>query len=443
MSSSAKKAQKRQPWLLLRFGGMGDAMFVTVAARALHERGYSVDVCTNEHSAPLLEHNPYINKVIVEQRMGPIQVIDGQYPVDLVVDGDSLMPSFGLFERYRAKPSKGAKSATLYPYNVTNYYRVIENSSHHPMLWPTQISDYRNTYDEHLGWAHIDPMSVPTDKKRPVYVVTGKEAAWAEGVLRGFPRPLYLVQVNASSPVRTFYRTSELLGALKRHPGTIIIWEANPQNPLQGMWRVVSFKASADAPESPGGAGIPFPEDIPAIRATAALIAAADMLVSADTCVSHIAEAVKTHHVTYYTSVPAWTRSAYYTHEYTVDAKVPLGERVCKCGIIGRDCPRKIQDAWAQLRKSEHELLKLLQPNQRQELQMPPLDTPLDTQGKPPHEHFNMTPEELRLAVNSAIAHYDAMRQSEAYCSADVHLDVAVEEAIKLWGLDPTTKEAE
>lgn len=434
----SKTKTKRQPWLLLRFGGMGDAMFVTVVARALHERGYAVHVATNEQSAPLLEHNPYIDKVIIEKRMGPIQVIDGQYPADLVKDGDSWMPSFGLFDRYKAQPSVGAKSSVLYPYNVTNYYRVIENSSHHPMLWPTQISDFHNTYDEHLAWAHIDPMSVPADKKRPVYVVTSKEKEWAQGVLRGFPRPLYLVQVNASSPVRTFYRTSELLDALKRHPGTIITWEVNPQNPTQGMWRVVSFRSSADVPETPGGAGLPFPDDIPPIRATAALIAEAGLLVSADTCVSHIAEAVKTPHVTYYTSVPAWTRSMYYTHEYTVDARIPLGERTCKCGIIGRDCPRKIQDAWGMLKKSERELLRLLQPNQRQELQMPPETEPLDTHGKPPHEHFKMTPEELRLAVNAAVAHYEAMRQGEAYCSAAVDLASATEGAIARWNLDTT-----
>lgn len=443
MNKRRQPTAKRTPWLLLRFGGMGDAMFLTAAARALHEMGYAVDVATNEQSAPLLAHNPYIRNVIIEQRMGPIQSIDNMYPVDLVKDGDVLMPSLGLFERYKAKASAGAKSAELYPFHVTNYFRIIENGSHHPMVWPTQLSDFRNTYDEHLAWAHIDPQSVPADRKRPVYVVTPEEAAWAEGVLKGFPRPLYLVQANASSPVRTFYRTSELLDALKRHPGTIIIWEVNPQNPLQGMWRVVSFKTDATAPDSPSGAGIPFPEHIPPIRATAALIATADMLVSADTCVSHIAEAVKTRHVTYYTSVPAWTRSQYYTHEYTVDARVPLGPRTCKCGIIGRDCPRKIQDSWGCLKKAEKELLKLLQPQQRESLQMPPADAPLDTKGKPPHEHFGMTPEALKQAVNAAVSHYEAMRQSEAYCLADVHLDVAVEEAIKLWGLDPMTPEAE
>ncbi len=43
-----------------------------------------------------------------------------------------------------------------------------------------------------------------------------------------------------------------------------------------------------------------------------------------------------------------------------------------------------------------------------------------------------------RLAVEAAVAHYEAMRQGEAYCSAAVDLASATEGAIARWNLDTT-----
>ncbi len=73
-----------------------------------------------------------------------------------------------------------------------------------------------------------------------------------------------------------------------------------------------------------GRSRLPAPEGIDPMRATAAMIAQADLLISADTCVSHLAESdgINTQHVTYYSTVPAWCRSLYYQNEITVESDV-------------------------------------------------------------------------------------------------------------------------
>ena len=157
MSKRGKTSKNKESVLVMRFGGMGDILFTTPVIREL-ARDYLVDVATNENSLPLLENNPYINKAWSQEREGPISSIDGKYPVDLSDKGDYLLPTIGLYGEYTSKLSSH-KEAPLYPINAVNYFRVIENCSFHEVLWPTQASDFINTYDSHFSWAHIDPIS--------------------------------------------------------------------------------------------------------------------------------------------------------------------------------------------------------------------------------------------------------------------------------------------
>ena len=414
----SKKNRSRPPFLVLRYGGLGDLMFCTPVIKQLHKEGFDVHVATNDYSLPLLENNPYIAKSWAQPREGIVQHIDGRFPADLTKLDGFMMPTIGLYDKYKSE-------GELYPFNVVNYFRVIENNTLHEALWPTQAADFINTYDTHFSWAHIDPQSVKSTERRPMYYPSKAELDWASAAFEHFPKPVIMLQPYASSPVRTFYRLTDVIDSLKKRQNcTVVLWE--PSSHLGGSWRVVFFVNDGKLTEV--NRMIPWPDKTITphlIRASAALIAKADLLVSADTCVSHLAEALKTFHLTYYTSVPAWTRSRDYEYEFTLDSNATVSKdssKVCKCGIIGRDCPRKLMDAFGGLSQRERDIMSLLSAQEREQNGIP-ITPPVDLKGKQPHEFFETTPQALQEALKSSVSHYESLRQCEAYCSKS--LDVA------------------
>ena len=385
----------KERWLLCRYGGMGDALFLTAVAHQLAKR-YIVDVATRDTTAPLLLNNPDIDTVYPVKRFGPPPAQRNPkngHPVDLVnIDGGWVTVE-ALYERYKTDHA-------FRKYNVTNYRFVIESNTVHPDLGPSQNSDFINTYDTHLSWAGIDPERVPPIEKRPYYYVTDEERKWAEGVFDNFRKPVVMVQTFASSPARTYYRLSELITALGKEAGTLLVWYGNG-------WQV-------------GKSPVTLPNNIEPIRASAALIEQADILVSADTCVSHLAEALDTMHLTYYSTVPAWSRSMYYQNEITVNSEVRYRGRICKCCAISRDCARRIREAWDSLTEKERALLHWLKPEHRQRLGLTHLPPPVP--GPPPHERFGTSPQGFETQVQAAAQKYDGGRQLEAYCIESLDL---------------------
>ena len=400
--AKAKKPPYAGKYLLTRFGGSGDAMFLTAVAHQLKRRGYEVHVAVNEKCAALLENNPDIARVYPTFRsdVPPMQVQKNGHPVDLVeVDGARISIE-SLYERF---PGTGLRA-----FNVANYRFVIESNSMHPGVWPTQNSDFANTYDQHLGWAGIDPMQVTPHEKRPYYWTTSKERAWAKSVMGSLPRPIVMVQTFASSPARTYYRLSPLVEWLTANVGTVMVWYGD-------HWRI-------------GRSPLSLSEDVDGFRSSAALVEQADLLVSADTCVSHLAEALQTPHLTYYSTVPAWTRSAYYEYETTVDCHVKFDARDCKCAAIARDCPRRVRDAMDGLNDRERSLLCWLSKEHKQRLGL--MHVPNPEQGPPPHERYNTSPQGFDALVQAAAVKYDSLRQQEPYCIESLDLLPHVKDAV-------------
>ena len=382
-------------YLLTRFGGKGDALFLTCVAHKIAKR-YTVDVAINEDAVALLGNNPDIGTIYPTRRMGPPPMrvnTKNNHPMDMVLIDGGWVSVESLYERYKTDDA-------FLPYNVTNYRFVIESNSMHPDLCLSQNSNYINTYDQHLGWAGIDPDKVPAIEKRPYYYTTEAEREWATELFSNLPKPVVLIQTFASSPARTYFRLSELVSTLTPKVGTLVVWYGD-------RWQIGKYI-------------VPAPEGIEPMRATAAMIEKADLLISADTCVSHLAEALNTQHVTYYSTVPAWCRSKYYTNEITVDAEVKYNGQVCKCSIIARDCPRRQQDAFKSLTKKERELLKWLRPEIKQKMELTWVPDPVA--GKPGHERFGTSPQGFDTAVQAAATKYDAGRQEEAYCIESLDL---------------------
>ena len=156
------------------------------------------------------------------------------------------------------------------------------------------------------------------------------------------------------------------------------------------------------------------------MRATAAMIQKSDLLISADTCVSHLAEALDCQHVTYYSTVPAWCRSKYYSNEITVDVGVKYKGYTCKCSIIARDCPRRQKESWMALTERERALLRWLSPEHKKTYGLEWVPNP--EMGAPGHERFGTSPQGFETAVQAAAVKYDSDRQQEAYCIQSLDL---------------------
>lgn len=404
------KPAKPRNFLLLRFGGRGDALFLTPVAAELQRRGWRVHAGINEPCLPMLEHLSCIDRLmpLLRESVMPTAPQIPNHPCDLIQSAGAWIPVEAIYPQY---PGPGAEYGE---WAVANYRFVIESNSLHPWINRGQNSNFINTYDLHFSWAGIDPTSVPAEHRRPRYVVTSQERAAIKASLAGLPRPLYLIQPFASSPARSYHRVAELYQSMKKLTrGSVIVWNGN-------NWET-------------NGLAYPLPnvEGSAPIRMSAALVEQADLLISADTALSHVAEALNVRHLTFYSTVPAWTRSRDYTHEITVDLTVPdsRGRDVCKCGIIARDCPRIAAEAYARLSDRQRDLLKLMPPQNQAAMGLVPEN--LDTGGRVPPEYFETTPAGLQAEHNAAVQTYDGLRQRPAHCIASLDLWPHVEKAIR------------
>lgn len=398
---------KDKRFLLVRFGGMGDALFLTPVARWLHNHGYKVDVAISSRTAPLLYNNPYIDKLFESERFAPMGAIGDGIPANLVNVNGGWIPDITLYEDYPSDiPGRR--------WDVADYFRVIESCSIHPMICITQGSDYVNTYDQHLSWAGIDPTRVTPEEKTPVYRVTKDEHKWAKRICKHWGK-FVMIQTLASSPARSYMRISELVDICTSAGRQVLFWNGN-------SWIM-------------DGVAITFSKEFNPMRCTAALIEQASLLVSSDTCVSHIAEGVGTQHITFYTTVPAWTRSRDYQHEVTIDSNVMLdvNNEPCKCCVIGRDCIRRSLESRDMLSQTERELIGLIPQPEREGREMGFIPA-VDLKGQRPEEYFKVaSPQGLRALIEAAVTKWESQRQLPAYCVANLEgkVEAKLREALK------------
>ena len=395
-------------FLLMRHGGIGDTLFATPVARKLREYGYQVDISVRENNVSLFDNSPHVKRIYAARRFGPMQRTPDGKMVNLIDIDGIVVPDLVLYSKYKTSSTRPWR-----PFNVCNFFLIIEGSTLHPEICPTQISSFSNVYDNHLAWAGIDPNKLTDEEKSPQMFVSKEEEDWARSVLPADRRTV-MVQTASSSLVKT-YPSSDVVKWLKEHGYSVLLWEETGER--TGRWLL-------DAME------IAIPQKMSPLRATAALLTQSCFAVTADTGTAHMAEALGVMHLTYYTFVPAWTISKYYRYEVTVDASVMLDGRECKCYQLVRDCPRKNAEAFDKLTKSEKELL-LTFPSTQAERQ--PLGLPLRKvavpKGTDPLQYFKCNSKEaLKNAVNIAYSRLEVLRMERPYCTDSIDLIKALEE---------------
>jgi len=365
--------------LLCRYGGIGDCLLNTSVANVLKKRGYEVDYVVG---------NPTFN---ISELFDNLDCFNNVFPARRIM---------GMFEEFIEDTNGNWISSNIIKstYDLPlDLKHSIENNSMYPNIagqrlewrwFAYQNSNMQNWYDLSLGWAKIDPTTVPPEDKVPIYRIKEDELEWAKSVLPE-GSPILGVQAQASSLVRTWYRADEF-------PQTLI---ENFDGCVVAFYRGTSWFVR----KGNSITKIDFPEGKNRVRHSAALISLFDAFIAVDSGMAHIAEAVGTKSVVIYLTVPAWTRSQYYKLTYPIEPDESIW---CHpCFDLNRYCWRIEKDVENDLSDREKKLLEL----KNQGMNIEQIAKQLDT-----------NPEGI-FKENSALhARVDALKCKQPYCSANI-----------------------
>src|SRR5574341_227649 len=320
--------------LLCRYGGIGDAVILTVVAKELklREPDCLIHFTVPEHQVPLFDNLSIFDKVLPTRRMGSQQL-------------DCVSTEFGWITIEALKVEYDFVVDYKYSIELNGQYRDLANRQGTFML--TQNSNYQNWIDLSLGWANIDPTTVLD--KRPVYKIKPEETEWAKkAISKPSGSKLIGIQLTASSLTRTWYQQDQLPQAIfEFDPTATILAYTNDEN-----WVMLTKY---------GPKRIPL-DSKNALRQSAALISQMDVFISADSGMAHIAQAIGgIKQIILYTTVPGWTRAKYFTDTKIVETS---GKLACSpCFMIHRYCPVNMKRAEESLDEREKQVLALSRQN--------------------------------------------------------------------------------
>ena len=323
----AKKA------IMFRYGGIGDTISLTAIAYILKKRGFErIEYCVPEKQVELFKGLDFIDKIIPTRRLPNLR-------------GYDVIPAKGL----RGWVTTETVKRELHNKNwlILEYKFLVEDNSmwrgyppnEHFGPWARSMnSNYVNWVDLALAWANIDPQKIPGAWKRPKYKIFKEEI---EQFSKKIPKNTIAVNLESSSLARTFYFKKDIVDQVLKHGYNAAVWDSG-----EGGWRIYFSNKEMTS-------FIPSKS----VRESAAVIYGCDGFISADSGLSHIAEALGVKTTVLYTTVPSWTRSMYYQNTIPVDTTVECSP----CFIIGKYCPKieyEVNVKFKGLTKKEKEFLK-------------------------------------------------------------------------------------
>lgn len=324
------KIPKQKKALILRVGGVGDSVILTVVAKELHKRGLIVDFFAGSPVGSvheLFENLPFINSCKQVVRVNN---------VDSVKDDNGHFIAVNILKDSYDE--------------VYDYKNSIENNSsglNSREGWRNTLnSNYINWIDLSLAWANIDYTLV--DDKNPSigYKVPEKYEEWYKSLGLSLKNErqnhrIIGIQLSASSLVRTFYRANDLPDLIyAKYPNDIVL--VFDQNAWYALNKFGKRKIEFDSELNPLIQSIEIVKNL-------------DVFISADSGFSHIASAIGTKTVTLYTTVPSWTRAKYYADSISIDATAPCHP----CFTLEGVCPLRKKEAWDGLTERERDLIEL------------------------------------------------------------------------------------
>lgn len=324
--------------LVARYGGIGDAIMLTPVLKELAKDyliyfavpydssdGIRQIVC---NTSGLFENVDFIHKVLKITCIAYahfIKLFEDYVPLASLVEGE-------YFDK------------------IIDYRNIIELNTPNTLSFnPQQNSRNSNLFnicDLAFGWAGINYKTI-TDKQ-PVIGIDVKKKKYFKQVLEDYNFTKYKIigiQTFASNVTRrieyphnlydTFYKIFD-----KKDYAYAVFYDAG------NVWHFYT-------PDN----NEPIEIITPDITDTVALMLNFKGLISADTGLSHIAEAIKLLNVTVYTTVPSWTRCEHYKYTFPVDSHCTEWEN--GCFTLRPFCQLEEKKAWEGLAVKEKQIMEL------------------------------------------------------------------------------------
>lgn len=313
--------------LLSRFGGIGDAVILTPVAKELTKRGNEVHISVPMSQVKLFDNLPECFAEVhgATRFHGHLDCVKGRW-------GYASLES--IKDEYNILMGEEEREFTPidYKYSIElNAHPDYQGRADYMGYWlRSQNSNFQNWIDLSLGWAGIDPTSVKPEDKIPSYREESFEKNWVGRLLRNVSRPLIGLHMYASSLSRTYYRHEDVARQLIEHwpSATILHWTGN-------NW-ILGTRAGAKLVELPASKDPAKQDEHPSpMRHTVSLINRMDLVICADSAISHYAASVNVPCITTYTTVPPWTRNKYYPKSIGIKGDVQCHP----CFNLGKYCP--------------------------------------------------------------------------------------------------------
>lgn len=264
--------------LFIAEDAVGDTLLSMPAIRAIAEAHPNniVDVATWPAAACLFENVPYVRRTIVfprydKRRRHAFQAVRRHGPYDAVVDGMVLR-----------RHVRSRSLAMMLGSGARFWIGEKDRGSDYVLNVPTPRPDDATTHlDRMLGFA--TPFGCADAPRRPHLVTTPAERLGARSVWNVESRALrILVNLSTNGPERRWDPTrfaGTIAHLRRRRPGASIVIVALERDRL-----LAEFVASAA-----GEPGV----HLPTLRGLIALVESADLIVSPDTSVCHMASAFR------------------------------------------------------------------------------------------------------------------------------------------------------
>jgi len=388
LEDNVKLTTIRKSALLLRMGGMGDCIILTPIARELHKKGYDVDFFCGSPNGDLTElfkELPYFHSVQNIQRVNGLDSVKDENGHFISVE--LLKPNYTEVFDFKNSIEENRPG---------QFFNKDEGWRH------TINSNYMNWIDLSLAWCNIDYSKLADKDKFPEINIPEKYFEWLQGTVFAENKTIG-IQLQASTLIRTWYRANELPDLLHtKYPDKVVaIFDG-------GNWYALMKS---------GRVKVNFPDDLNPILCSCAVVSKMECFISADSGMSHIAEALNIPTIGIYTTVPAWTRTKYYDYAFPLEA-------TCECHpcfTLHTFCPLEVKKAEESLTPRERMIIKKAE-----------IGTNIFEVAK----ELSTVPRALQVELESAKKRVEAFSATEPACVKSVTPEMIMDKVDKVLNFD-------
>lgn len=200
-------------YLIIRFGGLGDQLFIEPVIRYLKKQGHTIYFSTTERGRDMMANNPNIEKILFTK--------DGEV------------------ENIKLKEHWSNQAKEVGADKVINFSESIEEALlRHPLNPKYNDPKYKriaecdvNAFDQSFKVAGIDPLTVKDEDKLPMMYYTQEEEEWMEKFFSNYrkeneiPQKFFIMWAVSGSGINKVYpyQMNVMRTILQKYPNVMFI----------------------------------------------------------------------------------------------------------------------------------------------------------------------------------------------------------------------------